>query len=216
MNENRIALTQEILVAFVDGELPATQSSAVEAALGHDAAARETVRRLQVSASIAKRVSLDSLNDPLPAELVEAIRRKMFGGQAAGRRRSISGPLLALAASIVALVLGATAGYLGRDLSSGYSTAEAPGADALTSSYEATLQGSLESGAAQGQSFDYDSPGLGHGKITLGPGFTASFGSACREFSRDEIRGNVHEASDGIACRSSNGAWNTMLMHKTS
>jgi hypothetical protein len=216
MSESRIALTQEILVAFVDAELPPAQSAAVEAALVHDPAAREIVRRLQVSAGIAKRVSQESLNDPVPAELVEHIRRMMSGRPAAGRRRSISGPLLALAASIAALVVGAAAGYLARDLSSGYSTAEAPGSDALTSSYEATLQGSLESGAAQGQSFDYDSPGLGHGKITLGPGFTATFGSACREFSRDEIRGNAHEASDGIACRSSNGAWNTMLMHKAS
>jgi anti-sigma factor RsiW len=216
MNENRIALTQEILVAYVDRELPATHSAAVEAALVHDAAARETVRRLQVSANITRRVSLDSLNGPLPAELIEGIRRKIFSFQAAGRRSRISAPLLALAASIVALVLGATAGYLGRDLSSGYSTAEAPGSDALTSSYEATLQGSLESGAAPGQNFDYDSPGLGHGKITLGPGFTASFGSACREFSRDETRGSAHEMFNGIACRTSNGGWNTMLMHRAS
>ena len=216
MNESRIALTQEILVAFVDGELPAAQSAAVVTALVRDAAASETVRRLQVSASIAKRVSLESLNDPMPVELVERIRRKMSGGQAPRRRPSISGPLLALAAGIVALVLGATAGYLARDLSGGYSTAEAPNSDALTSSYEATLQGSLESGAAPGRSFDYDSPGLGHGKITLGPSFTASFGSACREFSREETRGNVHETSNGIACRSSDGAWSTMLMHKTS
>ena len=216
MNENRIALTQEILVAYVDGELPAAQSDAVEAALVHDAAAAEIVRRLQVSASIARRVSLESLNDPVPVQLVERIRRKMSGSQAAGRRPFISGRLLALAASIAALILGATAGYLARDLSGVYSTAEAPGSDALTSSYEATLQGSLESGAAPGQSFDYDSAGLGHGKITLGPAFTASFGSACREFSREEIRADVHETSNGIACRSSDGAWNTMLMHKSS
>ncbi len=216
MNENRLALTQEILVAFVDGELPAGQSAAVAAALVHDAAASETVRRLQVSAGIAKRVSLESLSDPMPAAFVEQIRWKMSGGRAPGRRSSISGPLLALAAGIVALVLGTTAGYLVRDQSGGYSTAEAPDSDALTSSYEATLQGSLESGAAPGRSFDYDSPGLGHGKITLGPGFTASFGSACREFSREEIRGNVHETSNGIACRSSEGAWNTMLMRKLS
>jgi anti-sigma factor RsiW len=216
MSENRIALTQEILVAFVDAELPSAQSAAVEAALVHDPAAREIVRRLQVSAGIAKRVSQESLNDRVPTELVEHIRRKMSGRQGEGRRPSISGPLFALAAGIAALVVGAAAGYLARDLSAGYSAAEAPGSDALTSGYEATLQGSLESGAAPGQSFDYDSPGLGHGKITLGPGFTASFGSACREFSRDETRGNVHETSNGIACRSSDGVWNTMLVHKPS
>lgn len=216
MNENRIALTQEILVAFVDGELPAAQSAAVKAALVHDAGAAETVRRLQVSASIARRVSLDSLNDPVPAELVGRIRTKISAGRAARRRPFISGPLLALAASIAALVLGATGGYLARDLSGGYSAAEAPGSDSLTSSYEATLQGSLESAAAPGQSFNYDSPELGHGKITLGPGFTVSFGSTCREFSREETRDNVHETSNGIACRSSDGAWNTMLMHKSS
>jgi hypothetical protein len=214
VNEHRIVLTQEILVAFVDRELPAAQSADVEAALVHDAAARETVRRLRVSASIARRVSVESLNDPLPTALVEGIRRKMSVSRTAERPRSTSGLLLALAASIVVLMLGAAAGYLARDLSGGYAAAEAPDSDALTSSYEATLQGSLESGGAPGLSFDYDSPGLGRGKVTLGPGFTASFGSPCREFSREETRGSAHETSNGIACRSSNGAWNTMLMRK--
>jgi hypothetical protein len=216
MNESRIALTQEILVAYVDGELPAAQSATVEAALTHDPAAREIMRRLQVSASIARRVSVDSLNEPLPAKLVEGIRLKMSANRTAVRPRYISGPLLALAASVVALVLGATAGYLARDMSGGYSAAEAPDSDSLTSSYEATLQGSLESGGAPGLSVNYDSAGLGNGKITLGRGFKASFGSACREFSREETRGNTQLTSNGIACRSSDGTWNTMLIHKGS
>jgi hypothetical protein len=216
MNEHRIALTKEILVAFVDGELPAAQSAAVEAALAHDAAARETVRRLQVSARNARFVSVESLNDPLPAELVGGIRRKMSANRAAGRPRSISRPLLALAASIVVLMLGAAAGYLARDLSGGYSAAEAPGSDALTSSYEATLQGSLESGSAKGLSFDYDSPGIGRGSITLGAAFATTFGSPCREFVREEVRGSERTSGNGIACRAANGSWSVMFMRGTS
>jgi hypothetical protein len=216
VNEHRIALTQEILVAFVDGELPAAQSSAVETALAHDPAAREIMRRLQVSASIARLVSVESLNDPLPAELVEGIRRKMSAGRAAGRPRSISRPLLALAASIVILMLGAGAGYLVRDLSGGYSAAEAPGTDALTSSYEATLQGSLESSSVPGVSFDYDSPGIGRGRITLGAAFATTFGTSCREFVREEVRGSERTSGNGIACRAANGGWNVMFMRGAS
>jgi hypothetical protein len=45
MNENRIALAQQILVALVDQELPAAQGTAVEAGLTHNSAPLETVRR---------------------------------------------------------------------------------------------------------------------------------------------------------------------------
>jgi hypothetical protein len=216
MNEDRIALSPEILVALVDRELSAEEASAVEAALLHDAAARETVRQLQVSAEIARRISFAPFDEPMPAALIETIKRGMRGRPAAPSVRNRVAWPLALAASIAALVAG-VAGYTVHDLGGGsYTTASAPQSDGLTSAYEATLQGSLNSGAAAGQSFDYDSPGIGQGNITLGSRFTTSFGSTCREFLREETRGNTHMTGNGLACQALNGGWNIVFTRKAS
>jgi anti-sigma factor RsiW len=220
MNEDRISLTHEILVAFVDRELPADQMAAVEAALAHDAAARDIVHKLRVSAQIAKSVSLDALSEPLPLHLVKAargIRRAMPAPTIdATGRRSPSRWLLPLAASIAALAIGLAGGYLFRDFSGGYVAAEATSVDPLAANYEATLQGSLDSGAAAGQSFTYDGPGVGQGKITLGRSFTTSHSRACREFSREEIRGTSRSGGDGLACRGPGGGWSIMFFRAAS
>jgi hypothetical protein len=217
MNANRIALSQEILVAFVDGELPAAEAAAIQAALQHDSGAREIVRRLRISADIAARVSHGPLDESLPDDLVESIQNRMRENFQTAAARRIAGYRFALAAGIVlALALGAAAGYLARDLSAGYVTAAAPGSDDLTSAYEATLLGSLNSGASAGQAFGYDSPGVGQGKITLGSRFTTSSGSICREFQRAETRGDTHSTGNGIACQSPNGGWNIVFTSKAS
>ena len=216
MNDSHNTLTEDMLVAFVDGELSADQAAAVETALRHDAAARETVRRLRVSAGFAADLSQEGLDEPLPLALVEKIQAGM-GADPKGRarvenRRLASALPLALAASIAALVVGANVGYLAHDLFGGYSRAEAPGSDPLTSVYEATLEGSLNSHAANGQSFEYDSPGIGQGRITLGASLTTGFGANCREFARMETRGSTATAGHGIACRAANGSWNVLFM----
>jgi hypothetical protein len=216
MSENHTLLTQDVLVAFVDGELPADQGAAVEAALNHDAAARETVRRLQVSARLAANLSRDGLDEALPLALVEKIQAWMRADpkvQARAKNRRIMSALpLALAASIVALIVGANVGYMAHDLFGGYSRAEAPGSDAMMSVYEATLQGALSSDAAPGQSFGYASSGVGEGRVTLGASFTTTFGAPCREFTRDETRGGAQRSAKGIACRAANGSWNVLVM----
>ena len=216
MNEDRIALSPEILVALVDRELSAAETAAVEAALLHDAAARETMRRLQVSAEIARRISRAPFDEPMPAELIETIKLGMQDRPATSTVRNRSAWPLALAASIAGLLVAGLAGYGLRDLSSGYTTASAPQVDELTSAYEATLQGSLNSNAGAGQSFTYDSPDIGQGKITLGSRFTTSFGSTCREFLREETRGGWHMTGNGVACQALNGGWNIVFTRKAS
>ncbi len=216
MNEDRIALTPEILVAFVDHELSHSDSAAVEAALSHDAAAQETARQLQVSADIARRISRAPFDEPMPADLIETIKDEMRYEPASPAVRGRLWWPLALAAGIAGLLVAGTAGYLAHNLSGTYTTASAPQIDDLTSAYEATLQGSLNSNTAAGQSFEYDSPGVGQGKITLGSNFTTSFGSNCREFLREETRGDRHMTGNGLACRAVNGGWNIVFTRKAS
>jgi anti-sigma factor RsiW len=53
MNDLPINLDPELLVAYVDKELPPAQMAAVEVALMQNGAARETVRQLRLSAAAA-------------------------------------------------------------------------------------------------------------------------------------------------------------------
>jgi hypothetical protein len=126
------------------------------------------------------------------------------------RRRAASHWALPLAASFAALAVGLAMGYLLRSPDSGYVPAAATSSDPLSASFEATLQGALDGGAA-GQSFTYESPGVGQGKIELGDGFTTRFGSDCREFRREEKRGAAQMAGTGIACRDRDNSWSVML-----
>ena len=62
MNDLPLNLDPELLVAYVDKELPPAQMAAVEAALMHNGAARETVRQLRLSAAAAAHAFDAALN----------------------------------------------------------------------------------------------------------------------------------------------------------
>ena len=159
------------------------------------------------------RASADALNEPQPPRLVAAdrgTRATDIPTIAPTGSRNTSRWLLPFAASIAVLAFGLAGGYLFRNFSGGYVAAEASSVDPLAANYEATLQGSLDSAAAAGQSFTYDSPGEGQGKITLGRSFTTSYSRVCREFSREEIRGTARSSGDGLACPAPDGSWSIM------
>ena len=211
MSKDRISLSPDILVAYVDGELPAEQMDMVEQTLGHDDAARETVRLLRLSADVAARAYAGVLDEPVPERLVTAARRAGAKASEASRRRQQPAWLMPLAASLAALILGLAGGYVWRDSNTGYVPAAASQADPLTASYEATLQGALDSGKS-GQSFTYESQGLGDGRITLGRDFDTEARMACREFRRQERRAAAASTDNGIACRAGDGSWTVMLV----
>jgi anti-sigma factor RsiW len=212
MSKQQSSLDQDLLVAYVDGELPATEVRAVQAALVHDEAARETVRLLHVSTEVAGRAFADMVHQPVPERLMIAARRTL--PQPRGVRQGPARWLLPIAASFAMLAIGLAAGYQLRGAPEraqgpGYSPAAAA-SDPLAGSFEATLRGALDSGAA-GQGFAYRASGVGEGRLELGRSFTTGFGTDCREFHRDETRGRAQKASNGLACRSPDGSWNAML-----
>lgn len=212
MNEKPIPLDQDLLMAYVDGELPRDQAAAIEAALAEDETVRETVRLLRDGAVAAARAFETMIDEPVPDRLIAAARGQTARPTAIvhTRRRATRHWALPLAASFAALAVGLAMGYLLRSPGGGYVPAAAITSDPLSASFEATLQGALDGGAA-GQSFTYESPGVGQGKIELGHAFTTGFGSDCREFRREETRGAARMAGTGIACRDRDNSWSVML-----
>ena len=201
-----VFLDHDLLVAYVDGELPRERLAAVEAALMRDAEAWETVRLLRLSASAAARAFAPVLQEPIPARLIAAANPMR-----AGNRRAARYWPMAVAASLTALAIGIGAGYELRGTQTGYIPASLPSADPLAGKFEAALQAILEKGN-QGESLAYESPATGQGQVVLGRTFATGFGADCREFHRDETRGSEHRLADGIACRAADKSWSVMIL----
>jgi len=203
MNDKSISLDHELLVSYVDGELPRERVADVEAALMHDAAAWETVRLLRLSAQAAARAFEAVMEEPVPARLIAAAGVPGIGRRAAMRRWPA-----AMAASLTALAIGLGTGYFLHADKSGYVPASLPGSDPLTARFEGALASALNGGADR---VTYESQGM-KGELVLGTGFTTSFGSPCRAFHREENRADGTHMADGIACQAADKSWSVMTL----
>ncbi len=202
-----VILDQDLLVAYVDGELPVERVASVEAALMHDAQAWETVRLLRLSANAAARAFAPVLKEAIPQRLIAA------AGVGSVREpvRSRSLWPLALAASLAALAIGLGGGYMLRGANSGYVPASLPAEDPLQEKFEASLQGLLDRGG-EGATVTYESQPTGQGRIVLGHALVTGSGRACLEFHRDETRGSSHSTADGLACQAADRSWGVMIL----
>ncbi len=202
-----VILDQDLLVAYVDGELPAERLAAVEAALMHDGEAWQTVRLLRLSANAAARAFAPVLEEAIPPRLIEAAGI----GPARVPARNRSPWPLALAASLAALAIGLGGGYLLRSTDAGYVPASLPAEDPLQERFEASLQGLLDKGG-DGASVAYESQPTGQGRIVLGHALVTGSGRSCLEFHRDETRGSSHTTADGLACKAADQSWTVMIL----
>ncbi len=205
MSGGPISLDHELLVSYVDGELPRERVADVEAALMHDAAAWETVRLLRLSAQAAARAYAAVMEEPVPARLIATAN-----APGAFRRSPVPGWPAALAASFVALAIGLGAGYFLHAEKGGYVPASLPDGDPLAAHFEAALASAL-SDDRDGAHVSYESQGM-KGEVVLGAGFVTSFGSHCRAFRREESRPGGKFAADGIACLAADKSWSVMSL----
>jgi hypothetical protein len=228
MNDLPLNLDPELLVAYVDKELPPAQMAAVEAALMHNGAARETVRQLRLSAAAAAHAYDAALNE-LPDRLLLAAgagepppipQREPRLHIAPRLRGAPLRRLLPLAATLAALAIGLAGGYelrargvgiAGPEGAQGYAPAAAPPADLLAAAFESALLPALD-GGAEGQAFAYAGKAGERGGIELGGRFTTGFGAECREFTRNESRDGVSSRAGGLACRGADRSWNVLLL----
>jgi hypothetical protein len=211
MNQQPRTWAESLLVAYVDGQLDAAQTQAVEEALRGDAEARAIVGVLRASGSAVKGAYDEAMERPLPAGL-----RDLFAdvqGDAATPsadvvafrpRRTAIQRLLPLAASIAALLIGFGAGYAAFGDRAGFTPA---GEDPRGEFYLAALQRALDTpGLGIGQDYADTAADI-TGKVTvIGPIATANLGD-CREFRHDAVSGSKTATSFGIACPGAAGSW---------
>jgi len=211
MNQQPRVWAESLLVAYVDGQLDAAQTQAVEEALRGDAEARAIVGVLRASGSAVKHAYDEALERPLPAGLRDLFADVQVDAATPSAdviafrpRRAAIQRLLPLAATIAALLIGFGAGYATFGDRSRFTPA---GEDPRGELYLAALQRALEMPAV-GIGQDYADAVTGiSGKVTVvGPVATDNLGD-CREFRHDAVSGSKTATSFGIACPGAAGSW---------
>jgi anti-sigma factor RsiW len=114
------------LIAYLDGELEMAQRREVEAWLDADPEARRRMAKLAESAHLLRSVLDEAIHEPVPDRLIAAARgeteRPQTGGEIVRFHRHLSGRIvvprrwrtgLPVAASVIGILVGSTASYLG-------------------------------------------------------------------------------------------------------
>jgi len=114
------------LIAYLDGELETTQRCEVEAWLDADPDARRRMAKLAESAHLLRSVLDEAVREPVPDRLIAAARgetpRRLTRAEIVPFHRRLSGRVAAprpwrtglpVAASVIGILLGSTASYLG-------------------------------------------------------------------------------------------------------
>lgn len=211
--------TDENLMAYADGTLPADEHIAIEAYLAGDAEARELVEAFRRSSALAREAFDEALVAPPPARLVETILSAPAGqgGKPAAlpdengatvvplpirtRRRAMTPQWrpLPLAASIVlvtGLVTGLAAGFL-----AGRSGGPASGAAQI-------VLGPLGSATTLARVLETATSGAKANRIAVLVTFRDRGGRICREFEvLAERSGGLPPEIAAVACRDPKGHW---------
>jgi surface antigen len=203
------------LVAYVDGELDGPATRQVETLMAQDAALAETVRALRETKSLLCAAFNEPERGGVPLKLYSAIHEEFEKAGAAektsGRsaRRGWSTPA-AIAASLVAVIVGLGAGYVlaDRQIERRLASLEAQHAADLHVMNAAISRG-LET-ELSGIAVTWRNPDSGsHGTMTPIRSFKNKAGQWCREYSATATISDAKEERQAIACRGADGVWHT-------
>lgn len=212
----RKPLSDEILVAFADDELPASERAVVERRLAHDAEARDRLAAFTSTGQWLARAYDDTLREPVPDTLLDAIRAERdatppAAAPAGAHRRSLwrrlrdpgwrsvwpvmGGAGVGFAAGIALLLAGPGFG---------------PVAPPFGPDVERQVAEALET-AAGGEPVRFELAGDALEITPIGTLRTAA-GDFCREFTQQlDVAGAVPVVTHGVACRAGDRAtWETV------
>jgi anti-sigma factor RsiW len=209
---------ESMLVAYVDNQLEPAQMAAVEEIIREDPEARTVVAVLRRSADAVKVAFDQPLGEPVPTRLLAAVGA-VDGPANAGnvvlllsRKFRLDRPtIMALAASLAALVIGFGAGYWQAAPSGSIRLAGAP--DGTESGqYEAALYQALEDSNPGTQVAYVEAAGGRRGAVTIVGPVAAGVSGDCLEFRREWSDAGNKVVSRGLACRSDSGEWSVLSM----
>lgn len=201
-----IELNEETLMAYVDGQLDPHRITEVEAALAHDSQAQAMVRQFRDSALALRNAFDPILHEPVPERLLAAVQAPVTGKVhdiRLARRGGVARffPQTAWArAAVVALLVGAGAGYLsaqwwGTPLESVASVAVAD--PLLHEALETTASGAVFVKQERESGLERDIMPL----LT----FQDARQRYCREFESTVKGRGEPQVSYGVACRDAGG-----------
>ena len=194
------ALTDEMLVAYVDGELDPGAARTVEAALAEDAGLTATARALRDSAALLRPVHGEPRHEPPPRRFLAALER--------GRRRALPRFARLVAASVAALVLGAGGGFFASEVRLEQMLQQAENARLIDElAMRRALVEALET-SISGTPVAWHSVDTGRsGEVVPVRTFRSANGVFCREYEETMVRDAGVERVFGIACRQDTGVW---------
>ncbi len=206
MNE----LTDERLMAYVDGELPPAEASRIQAALENNPAARQRVDIFKESAALLSETYDAPINEAVPQQLIDTVMAGSSPARPAGIINKIriaftAGfpggrwvPAYGLAI-LAALVVGIGTGFFAFRWTS-------PSGGMVFFPGSAFSQG-LET-TPSGRTFTLADPSV---LITPVATFQDQAHRYCRQYEMNHRRNNQTLIFDGIACRTQGGRWQPVV-----
>lgn len=196
--------TDEELMAFADGELPAAEAQAIAAAAREDALLARRIAPFADSRRILQDAFGDALRQPVPKRLLALLGEAADSGAEASKvvplpRRGAGWVPMALAASL-ALAVGLYAGgwMEQRGVPGGLQVAGLP-AD------PAALGRALET-LPSGEPLAVETAGVRYEILPLAS-LRMATGAWCREFESSVSGGDAPQRARGVACREPDGQW---------
>jgi hypothetical protein len=207
-----------MLVAYVDDQLEPAQMTAVEEVIREDPEARAIVGVLRRSAVAVKAAFDRPLDEPVPARLLAAVGAEDPATKGnvvplRARKPRLDRPaIMALAASLAALVIGFGAGHWQAAPGDGIRLAGSPGEGTESGQYEAALYQALEDSNPGTEVAYIDAAHGRQGAVTIVGPIAAGVGGDCLEFRRQWSDAGSTLVSRGLACRSETGEWSVLSM----
>jgi hypothetical protein len=201
---SQLHLSDEILMAFADGELEEPTVAAIAKAMAEDPIIAKRIMGFQQSRRLTRSAFSAALMPDVPPELRAAVSAQIKAYETASttqseadvkplwnirlvRREAFMQTALAASVAAIALVLGYFAGWHGRSEANG-----------LIAQLESPIVRQELNTTASGKDVD-----LPFGRLRVISTYRLANGSVCREF---RLQSSI-EKTEAVACR--NGEWNT-------
>ncbi|HEY9079430.1 RT0821/Lpp0805 family surface protein [Magnetovibrio sp.] len=220
-------LDEGTLIAYVDGELDSQTAREVEAKLRDDPQARKFVERLREIAALSRVAFNDTLHEPVPQQLRDAITATLAQAPSSQGAATVDGNVVAfqprppaqwrkalpIAAAFAGVLLGLSGGIQ-------YAETNTQKAMQLASmsmmhdqaAMEAALNKALEVNLS-GNELAWQNPDSNRSaRFTPVRTYQDKSGKYCREYRKDVTTTGKTETTYGLACRTDEGTWKTRYL----